>query len=269
MSIAFVTSMNQKIYEDYGKRYIEEFSNNADTDINLYVVFEKNFPGDIGSLKKNIFIVPFANPSHNQFIEYFGKLYEAAGIKINVFNDMGQKKINIKNDYRYNAIKFSFKPFSIHQIINYLPSNLDYLIWTDADLRCKKLFYQKDLLQFLPQENELISYLGRKYIYSECGFMGFNLKHSKTLNFISDTIHIYCSGKIFSFDEWHDCFTFDFLRNEYESQDLKFRNISGKGYEVDHPFVNSGLEEFFDHLKGDERKSRGNSFESDYLDNDR
>jgi len=261
MSVAFVTSMNQQIYNSYGKRFIEEFSLFAEENIKLYVIFENVFPEDIGSLKNNIYIIPLANPNHTQFLNYFGKLFEATGVKISVIDEMGQKKINIKNDYRFNAIKFSYKPFSIHQVIDYLSNKLDYLVWTDADLRCKKKFNQNNLIEFLPQEDQLISYLGRKYIYSECGFIGYNLNNPLTKKFINDMIDIYCSGKIFSYDEWHDSFIFDELRKNYEkNKGHNFKNISGKGYETDHPFINSGLEEYFDHLKGNERKKTGSSF---------
>lgn len=266
MNLAFVTTMNQAIYEAYGNRYISEFENNADDKIKLFVVFEGELPSNSMQRKSNVLFLPFASPEHNQFIEFFGKLYEAQGIKVNFFNEAGKQKINIKNDYRFNAIKFSFKPFSIHQILNFLPENLDYLIWTDADLRCSKKFNAKDLMKFLPHDNAIISYLGRKNMYSECGFMGYHLKNDHTKKFIDEMINIYCTGKIFSFREWHDSYIFDELKNIFEKElNCQFTNISGAGFETDHPFVNSGLEEFFDHLKGRSRKELGRSKEDDYL----
>ena len=69
--------------------------------------------------------------------------YEARGLKVSIFQEKGQQKINVSSDYKFDAIRFSFKPFSIQQSLDYLPDRVDYLIWTDADLRCKKIFLRK------------------------------------------------------------------------------------------------------------------------------
>ena len=174
-------------------------------------------------------------------------------------------KINVSNDYKFDAIRFSFKPFSIHQSLSYIPENLDYLIWTDADLRCKKNFESADIIPFLPDENELMSYLGRKHVYSECGFLGFNLNHPEFKDFIDRIINIYTSGELFSLQEWHDSWIWDHVRKEFENKDILFKNISGRGFEHHHPFINSGLEKFFDHLKGPTRKKTGESPKQDYI----
>ena len=83
---------------------------------------------------------------------------------------------------------------------------------------------------------------------------------------INRIIKIYTSGEIFSLQEWHDSYIWDHVRSEYEDKKIKFKNISNKGYDHYHPFINSGLEEFFDHLKGPNRKKDGVSPEKDYLD---
>ena len=55
------------------------------------------------------------------------------------------------------------------------------------------------------------------------------------------------------------------MRYEFEEyKKTNFKNISGKGFELEHPFINCGLEEFFDHLKGPNRKKEGRSFLDDY-----
>ena len=177
-----------------------------------------------------------------------------------------QQKIQIYNDYKFNAIKFSYKPFSIHQVLNYLPENLDYLIWTDADLRCKKKFDMDSLKNFLPGDQFLMSYLGRKKPwYSECGFLIFNTAHKDFQSYINRIINIYKTGEIFSLEQWHDSWIWDHVRNEFEeNHNTRFKNISGRGYELEHPFVNCGLEEFFDHLKGPNRKQTGQSLPNDF-----
>ena len=112
----------------------------------------------------------------------------------------------------------------------------------------------------MPFENECLSILQRKNNHSECGFLGFNIRNSLTIKLINRVIEIYSSGEIFSLKEWHDSFIFDFVIAEFKKENIKIKNISGKGYETDHPFIYSGLENFFDHLKGPERKKKGSSF---------
>ena len=114
-----------------------------------------------------------------------------------------------------------------------------------------------------------MSYLGRTNFpperpYTETGFLGFNLKHSQFKQFINRMVEVYCSGEIFSFVEWHDCWVYDHVRKEFEEKNINFKNISGPIFEkLAHPFVNCNLGKFFDHLKGDRKKS-GSSYNEDY-----
>lgn len=265
MSLAFVSTMNEKLYDEYGKRFINEFIENAHEDIKLFIIFEGKCPNEILNLKHNLITIPLLNNDHSQFVKFFGKLYEARGLKVRFFEENGQKKVNLNQDYKYDAIRFSFKPFSIQQVLEYLPNDLGYLIWTDADLRCKKNFNFNSLENFLPNKDELMSYLGRNDQYSECGFLGFNLEHCEFQNFINRMINIYKSGEIFSLKEWHDSYIWDLVRSEFEDKKVQFKNISNKGFNHYHPYINSGLEEFFDHLKGPNRKKDGISPDKDYL----
>lgn len=265
MSLAFVSTMNQKLYDLYGKRFVDEFAIYADKNIKLFIIFEGKIPEEIIKKSNNILVIPLLNEKHNQFFKFFGSLYEARGLKVRMIQENGQQKINVSSDYKFDAIRFSFKPFSIQQSLDYLPNDLDYLIWTDADLRCKKNFIEKDLLDFLPENQQLMSYLGRKNSYSECGFLGFNLKHPEFFNYINRVINIYITGEIFSLQEWHDSWIWDHVRMEFEEKNNLFKNISGKGFEHHHPFINSGLEKFFDHLKGPVRKKEGQSSSKDYI----
>jgi hypothetical protein len=56
----------------------------------------------------------------------------------------------------------------------------------------------------------------------------------------------------------------DEVRKEFEAHGVHFKNISGKAVHLEHPFINCGLGEYFDHLKGPERKKMGKSLDSDY-----
>lgn len=265
MNTAFITSMNLKLYEIYGNRFLNEFAQKASDEIKLFVMFEGDLPNEAINLSKNIILIKLINEEHAQYLKYFGKLNEANGLRLLISEENGVRKFTLKPDYRFNAIRFSFKPFSIYDSLNYIPENLDYLIWTDADLRCKKHFDFDSIKKFLPNNNELMSYLGRKNMYSECGFLGFHLKHNQFKDFINRIINIYKSGEIFSLEQWHDSWIWDYVRMEFENESgTKFKDISGNGYNHEHVYINSGLEEYFDHLKGPVRKKTGHSFKEDY-----
>lgn len=264
--ITFVSSMNKKLYEEYGKRFLEEFNQCAGENIKLLNIFEGLEIIHNNSDKiKNII---FQDESHKKFKKFFGNLYEANGIKMNIFNQNGEQRVSFQTNFRYNAIKFSFKVFSIKYSLNFLESE-DYLIWTDADLRCKKNFSSNDLIEFLPEKDQVMSYLGRTHFppgrpYSECGFLGFNLKHKEFKQFINRMVEVYSSGEIFSYVEWHDSWIWDQIRLEFEEKNINFKNISGPIFEkLEHPFVNCNLGKFFDHLKGN-RKNTGSSHKEDY-----
>ena len=266
MNLAFVSTMNRRLYDFYGKNFLDDFAKFASGDIKLFIIFEGEFPEEILHIKENIIVIPLMNENHNNFIKKFGHLNEAKGLKIKIFIEDGQRKINFREDYRYDAIRFSFKPFSIYHSLEYLPKDLEYLVWTDADLRCKKKFNSIDLKKFLPNNEEVMSYLGREGAYSECGFLGFNLKNVQTLKYIKRMINIYESGEIFSLEQWHDSFIWDYARIEFENiYGTKFKDISGQARNKEHVFLNTDLNIFFDHLKGPQRKQQGKSSDDDYF----
>ena len=265
MKLAFVSTMNERLYNFYGRTFLFEFAKYASKDIKLFIIFEGEYPEEIINISENIIIIPLLSEEHKKFIKYFGALQEARGLKIKIFFDQGEQKINFRPDYRFDAIRFSFKPFAIHQSLQYIPREIDYLIWTDADLRCKKKFETNDMIAFLPQNNEVMTYLGRKESYSECGFLGFNLKNKITKEYINRIIEIYLTGEIFSLDQWHDSYIWDYARIEFEKNDeIKFKDISGDGFNYEHVYIKSGLDNFFDHLKGPIRKKEGKSLEEDH-----
>lgn len=264
MNIAFVSSMNAKLYHFYGKRFLEEFAKYSSKNLKLFIIFEGDYPDEILHISQNIFVFPLSNPKHSNFLRKFGHLNEAHGLRIKNIEIEGKIKKQLSYDYRWNAIRFSFKPFSIHQVLDVLPNDVDFLIWTDSDLRCKKNFSTEDLLEFMPTNNEIMSYLGRKNSYSECGFLGFNLNNQSTLNYINRMIDIYETGEIFSIDQWHDSFIWDWVRIEFEKlNENYFKDISGDGNDKEHVFMNTNLSIFFDHLKGPQRKMDGISKDED------
>lgn len=258
-----ITSINKDLLKQYGDRMIREFSDRSDGSVKLVVVYEGEKVPNINL--KNIEFIRFHNNDHNVFIKKFGHMHEARGLRINF---LPNNQVNLYNDFRFDAIRFSFKIFSLLQAIQiFKPTR--HFAWIDADIRCIKNFSNNDLVKFFPEESQLMSYLGRDNFphtgaYSECGFLGFNIRHPLLNDFLNRMSNIYKDGEIFTHEQWHDSWIWDKTRNEFENKNVKFKNISGAASITDHPFINCELGNFFDHLKGPERKKNGKSFDDDY-----
>lgn len=261
-----VTSLNAALLNEYGARAFSEFDHYADDVIRLNVIFEGKVPDNLPSYNRVRFI-EFDSSGHREFLRKFGHLHEANGLRIRFFEEGGQRRVNLVRDFRFNAVRFSFKIFSIKQVITHI-SSARHLAWLDADIRVLRSFGIAELSEFLPDEHQLMSYLGRTNFpkpnaYSEAGWLGFNMVHPDIQKFLEFVSNQYVSGEIFSQKEWHDSWLWDVARDNFENQGVRFKNISGVAAYLEHPFVNCGLGKYFDHLKGPERKKQGKSFERD------
>jgi hypothetical protein len=134
------------------------------------------------------------------------------------------------------------------------------MIWLDADSHTHSPVTLDWLASVCP-EDSLASYLGRgeKY-HSECGWVAYNLDHPGTREFIQDFVGMYDNDSIFKEREWHDSYIWDVVRKRYQSQHKFFNlnpSVDDKGL-AGHPFINSELGKFMDHVKG-KRKEQGHS----------
>ncbi len=269
--ISLITSINNLLYEKYGGRFINEFITHSSDDINLVVVFEGQIPNEF-PISSKVIVVPFISPPYDKFLLFFGKLYEARGLYITEINtDNGQQGINLEWDFRFDAFRFCFKIFSLQIALPKVKTS-DFFAWIDADLRCVSDFSKSDLTPFMPGHDEIMSYLGRNKFppnnpYSECGFLGFNPRHPQTFNFLNRMEELYTSGELFAQKEWHDSWLWDVVRKEFQLKGHLFKNLSQNIPDVEHPFNNCGLGQFFDHLKGPTRKELGRSFARDFIKN--
>lgn len=247
MRVSFVSSMDLNEYNDYGKIFLEEFAKFSSKDIKIFVVFTGKYPEKILNIGKNIIILPFASNQKLNFENKFSKLSQAHGYKFEIQKNLEKIEFNVKYDFLFNAIRGSCKPFAIYQCLNYLPNDTTHLVWTDANLICKEYFNHLDLKQFLPHNEEIMAYLGRKDLYSECNFLGFNLNQTQTIEYLKRVVEIYENGEIFSYDQWHDSFIWDQIRIEFsKNYNCRFRDISGNSLERDSVYRYTNLVKFFD-----------------------
>jgi hypothetical protein len=262
--INLVTSFNRKLLNEYANNFLAGWKKQAKDGINLIVCYE----GDVSDLLEfegnNIQAIGIESENQIAFKRRYSNLLQANGhVPYKSVSSDGNETVNIVYNYRYDAIRFSFKIFSLIKSLELIGIDED-LCWIDSDIVCLRNFSEQDLRCVMPGQNQIASYLGRERFpqpnpYSECGFVGFNGKNQLSHQFLHHMLSFYMSGEIFALPEWHDCMVFDTVRRAYEAEGYSFLNLSGHLTESDHPFMETPLGDFFDHLKGPQRKLQGHS----------
>lgn len=262
--LTLITSMNAKLFVEYGKNFLESWIRHAGSDVRLVVCVE----GEITEISqysdnKKVISCKLESPAEKNFQDKYSRLFQARGL-VPVKVNQAEKLYTFQYNYRYDAIRFSFKAFSYHKALNELGLGTQFVGWIDSDVICLRNFDLSALSEVLPRTGEIASYLGRSAFpqpipYSECGFVAFDYQNETSRAFIGDFISMYETGEIFLNEEWHDCMAFDVIRRRYQAKGYAFRNLSEKFVDDEHPFIKSSLGRYFDHLKGPQRKVRGKS----------
>ena len=260
MHIKLITSFKPNTWSTYAERGIKAMVENLPKQVDLCVYYEDTRPEydnerinwidlhteepDLVSFKSKYKNDPIAN----------GKLDTIPNGVRRSANLQGKDKDNVS--FLWDAVKFSNKVFCIINAVKN-SSEYDYVVWLDADTFIFKPMPIGFLANLL-QPDTMLTYLGRDTIYPECGFVGYNLKHRETQNFINDWKKLYTTGNIFHLDEWHDSAVFWHLVKIYLEERTVIVNDIGykKGVEGHHVFINSDLGNYIDHMKGN-RKQKG------------
>ena len=259
MKYGIVTTFAAKHYELYGRRMIETFDKHWPKEVEFHIYHE----GDIPKLDNpRIFYHDLlgVNPDLAAFKERHKNDPVANGQPNNAGTPDGKRRSeNIKERwklapaYLWDAVRFSHKVYAQTHFAN--TTDCDVMFWVDADT----ITYRDigdSYKSWLP-ENVYCSYLGRN-TYTECGFIGFNLKHPHNKEFMARYKELYDTDNIFRLFQWTDCQAFDKVRTEMENENkIKNYNININNTKG-HPFINSVLGAYMDHLKGT-RKTEGRS----------
>jgi len=164
--------------------------------------------------------------------------------KANGFNPKGG--IN----WRTHAIKWAHKTFPL--LYHARKQKQGWLFWIDTDAECFKKVDDK-FIKSICDERKIVSYLGRKTNYSECGFLGFNLNHPETKNFIEMWWNIYPTGDFINISETHDSWIFDEMRRRFGKPEL-FDDLNASSTTDKNPFGFSKIGSHFLHVKGRNKK---------------
>ncbi len=253
--IEVLTTFHKAGWDQYGKRMVETFIEHWPEDIKIHLYCENVSP----------------NLYHPRVVEHniFDVCPQIKSYLDKNNNDYNNGYRESKRDFKYDAIKFCYKVFAQCHRIKF--STADTIMFIDADT----LTFAKppmDKLKKLMPDDHFTSYIGRpnntKLPFAETGFIMYNLKHPSIKDFAEVFEDLYTSGKIFDLRYQVDCYTYDTARKAIEQKHgAKSNDITGpEGLGKRHPFVNTILGTFMDHLKGDTRKAQGKSYLDDFKD---
>ena len=228
MKILAVTTYNNKLYKEYAHRF--ESTYNWDFP---YTVYNE----DDGMME--------AIPECKAFVERNKNKFEGK---------------DFLKDFWQDGVRFCYKVYAYtHAILNY--REYDYVIGIDAD----SVFYTpmtKDFIKTRLYKPEcMMTYLGRGNQYSECGFLGFNMKHPEIINYANEMKYMYDSDEIYNLKEQHDSYVWDHVRILFEGK-RKIQNLNIGDKKNAHVQARSVLGKYYDHTKGPTRKSVGYSGEN-------
>jgi hypothetical protein len=257
MKYTVVTTFNADGLKQYGQRMINTFEQFWPTDVDLIVCAENCQPV-VSRLNTKVYNILNLSNGLNTFINRHRNNPLAHGLA-------GPPEVFDPNkSFRWDAVRFSYKIYSIKLVSSYTSGG--WLIWLDADTVTHSPIAVEDLQKLCPGD-AMISYLGRGENYhSECGWVGYNLDHVETRNFIGELVAMYDQDRIFDLTEWHDSYVWDVVRRRYQSTNT-FHNLTLtqiRPGRAGHPFINSDLGKFMDHLKG-VRKQEGRSRKKDLV----
>ena len=178
--------------------------------------------------------------------------------------------------FEYDAIRFSYKVFAC--IDAYQKTKPDMLWFLDADIITFEKIPMSWLEHIIP-DTAFTSYLGRpKKGFSETGYYAFNTNHKYADEFFKRWEQYYAEDLFFNIQKgflnhfpiagYTDSFTFDAVRIEMEqSGKIKNEDLNDGRWSGDrkarHPFINSELGQYMDHMKGYERKAQMSSRKRD------
>ena len=224
----------------YGCRFVEEFAAHWPADIRLVLYVEAPFDHPRAEVRDL-----FALPDCVAFLERHKDNPTAQGRAPTPC--WGPKALRRGENYRTDAYKFCRKVFAVADAA--ARCNDDLMFWLDADVRTLAPV-PAGWLESLMADRDL-AYIGRAQ-QSECGFIGFRLPHARAV--IDAWAAQYATDAVFKLHEWHDSYVFDRVREG--TPGIRSVNLSPNGSNG-HPWMQSPLAQWLDHLKGTRRKARG------------
>jgi len=243
-----ITSFSQKGYHDYGKRFIETFLEFW-KDETLRVYYEHGIPTSAPRDERVEYVDLY---QFQQFTAFESIIADSDPLFRGIMRAPDGRDMY---NFRFDVMRFYRKAFCIYHATTDgdVP---DRVAWVDADVYLHNNM-PDNFLHSLLADNVYIAHLQREWSYTESGFLAFNTKHPIHQTFIELYMGTYFNGAFKLLGEWHDCYVLDYV--------IKLLNVPRVNMTTheksNHPFNDSILGRFMDHMKGPERKKQGKSHE--------
>ncbi len=287
--IAAFTTFHAEGYARYGRRMLEAFDRHWPPGIKLYAYYEGSRPDPVGDrveFRELLSCCPglaaFKERHRDDEAAHgredrgpmpfdaraaLGKLLSLAALpRRRAARNGGSLRRRKKRwglGYRWDAVRFAHKTYCIFHAAETIDA--DAIVWIDADTVTFRPIPRPFVESTLP-ETAMLSFLGRPYRASECGYVGYNLRHPEIRSFLARWRELYDTDSLFDLAEWHDSWVFDLVRRRFEARGVETHDLSSclGRRTIGHPFINGPLGAYMDHLKG-ERKEHGRSLASDLV----
>ena len=250
-TVTIVSSFGPSGERLYGRKFLDGFLRCWPKEIQLLLYTEAPCPvEDSRIIQYDLFTESLVC---RKFIQRNNPNPEASGRKILPGQRWKRAERNNRYAFRYDAIKFCRKVFTIADAVNKLveQQNCGRLFWVDADVETFATVPLPVFNVLLPPTYD-ISYLGRIDYHSECGFIWYNLQSPLARAFVSRLAAVYASDSVFALPEWHDSWVFDWVRGQMP--EVRGYSIpSGRSRSA--PFDNCALGRYARHLKGDRKRN--------------
>lgn len=258
--IEIVTSFSPAGRTLYGQMFMDTFRKFWPACYRLVVYYERDRPRHPGldiSKPQVEFRDLFENQEMIQFLNENCTL-ETRGAKPMPGHVWPAKALKAGYNFRFDAYKFARKAFAIHDALQKTDAKI--LVWVDADTTTFAKVPIDLAARTLPDTCDIARLYRGKTYHSECGYIALRVS-TDTKKFYEYFKNLYLSGNYKNLKEFHDSWVFDYLINL--TPELKIHNIPHMSNS--HPFINSVLGDYMDHLKGDKRKIAGKSFPQDRI----
>jgi hypothetical protein len=184
-----VTTFSLAGWDQYGKRFLDSYCKYWEYPIHVYWEGEDH---PQGYTKQVIWHDLSQDKQRDAFLEKYADKHS--------------------KDYRFNATKFCHKVFAFTDPKRKSRKTTEYWLWLDADIETTEKVTD-EFMESLTPPGFAGAYLGRKdWHHSELGFLPV---HKSAWSYLREIRKIYTSGKLFGYEEWHDSYIFDQIKDKH------------------------------------------------------
>ena len=230
MDKVFITTMNKKLFDNFGKDLLVSYKN-SNQKYPMYVYVEddiKRYP-----IMNNITYINLyeEEPECEKFVE--------------------RNKDKHIPSFMFDGVRFNYKVFAQCNSIKFDCK----VYYIDADsifLKCMT----RDVLDTILPDDICTSFYYRKGLYTETGFIGFNFNHDIMVDFIEYYKNLYISDTVYNLPHYTDCHTYDKTRETFKDDERYSEKKLGDGAKGHIMARCKLIGPFIDHRKGKRKRHK-------------